>query len=173
MKVSVMKLYGHKIYYKLKVYESRYKHRAKISTEKLLISSFNNIIQFNFTSFNSEKCLSRNSFFRLETCNFTNTEPFCWYSCIIPIIQEYLQNVDFFYLLSKFLQQFQNSQNSKFSRVSSKSCFRNQFEIIANEIMYRKFAMYLRNFMALISFLFLCISSFCFCLTFTPSKKVQ
>ena len=27
-------------------------------------------------------------------------------SLIIPIIQEYLQNVDFSYLLSKFLQQF-------------------------------------------------------------------
>ena len=162
MKVSVIKLYGHKIYCKLKVYESRYKLRAKISTEKLFISSFNSIIQFNFTSFNSEKCLSKNSFFRLETCNFTNTEPFCWYSCIIPIIQEYLQNVDFFYLLSKFLQQFQNSQNSTFSRVSSKSYFRNQFVIIANEIMYRKFEFYLRNFMALISFLFYVFQAFIF-----------
>ena len=28
----------------------------------------------------------------------------CCYSCIIPIKQEYLQNVDFFYLLSKFPQ---------------------------------------------------------------------
>ena len=30
----VIKLYGHKIYCKLKVYESQYKYRAKIPTEK-------------------------------------------------------------------------------------------------------------------------------------------
>ena len=29
-----------------------------------------------------------------------------WYSCIIPMIQEFLQNVDFSYLWSKLLQQF-------------------------------------------------------------------
>ena len=46
-----------------------------------------------------EKFLPRNSFFRLETCNFTKTEPFCRYSRIILIKQEYLQNVDFSYLL--------------------------------------------------------------------------
>ena len=51
----VIKLYGHNIYRKLKVYESRYKHRGKISTEKLFISSFNSIIYFNFISFNSYK----------------------------------------------------------------------------------------------------------------------
>ena len=41
----------------------------------------------------------------LETCNFTKTEPFCWYLCIIPTLQKYLQNVDFTNLLGKFLQQ--------------------------------------------------------------------
>ena len=51
----VIKLYGHKIYCKLKIYESRHKHRAKIFTEELFISSFNSIILFNFISFNSYK----------------------------------------------------------------------------------------------------------------------
>ena len=32
---TVMKLFGHKIYCKLKVYESRYNRLAKISTKKL------------------------------------------------------------------------------------------------------------------------------------------
>ena len=39
-----IKLYGHKIYCELKVYESQYKHRAKISTKKLFILSFNSIV---------------------------------------------------------------------------------------------------------------------------------
>ena len=34
-----MKLYGHKIYRKQKVHESRYKHGAKISFEKLFQAS--------------------------------------------------------------------------------------------------------------------------------------
>ena len=51
----VIKLYGHKIYCKLKVYESQYKYRAKIPTEKIFISSYNSVIQFNFISFNSYK----------------------------------------------------------------------------------------------------------------------
>ena len=38
------KFYGHEIYYRPKVYESWYKHQAKTSTEKLLISGFNSII---------------------------------------------------------------------------------------------------------------------------------
>ena len=42
--MRVVKFYGHKSYCKLKVYESRYKHRAKISTENSSISSFNSII---------------------------------------------------------------------------------------------------------------------------------
>ena len=42
--MRVIKLYGHKVYCKLKVYESRYKHRAKISTKKLFISNFSSII---------------------------------------------------------------------------------------------------------------------------------
>ena len=134
--------------------------QTKISTEKLFISSFNIIIQFNFTSFNSEKCLSRNSFFKSETCNFTKTEPFCRYSCVIPIIQGCQQNVDFSYLLTNFLQQQQDSKNSKFSRASPKSCFRNQFVIIANEIVYRKLTFYLRNFLVFISFSFYVCKTF-------------
>ena len=125
MKVSVIKLYGHKIYCKLKVYESRYKLRAKISTEKLFISSFNSIIQFNFTSFNSEKCLSRKSFF----------------------------------LLKKFLQQFQNSKNFKFSRASPKRCFPNQFVIISNKIMQRKTYILFEKFYGLDQFFILCNNS--------------
>ena len=70
-----------------------------------------------------EKYLSRNSLFRLETCNVTKTELFYRHSRIIPISHEYLKNVDFSDLWSKFLQQF--SKNSKFSRVSPKSYFRN------------------------------------------------
>ena len=51
----VIKLYGQKIYCKLKVHESRYKHRANISTEKLFISSFSSITKFDSISFNSYK----------------------------------------------------------------------------------------------------------------------
>ena len=43
---------------------------------------------------NKKNC-GKDSFFRLENCN---TEPFDRFSCIIHIIEEYLQNVDFFYL---------------------------------------------------------------------------
>ena len=43
-----------------------------------------------------------NSFFRLEACNFGKAELFRRYSCIIPIIQEYLKNVDFPNLLVSF-----------------------------------------------------------------------
>ena len=51
-----------------------------------------------------EKYLLRNLFFRLGTSNFTKIEPFSKYFCIIPIIQEYLQNVDFSYLLTTILE---------------------------------------------------------------------
>ena len=37
--MRAIKPYGHKIYFKLKVYESGYKRRAKISTEKLFQAS--------------------------------------------------------------------------------------------------------------------------------------
>ena len=40
----VLKLYGHKIYCKLKVYESRYKHLAKTFTQKLITLNFNIVI---------------------------------------------------------------------------------------------------------------------------------
>ena len=107
-----------------------------------------------------EKFLPRNSFFRLKTCNFTKTEPFCRCYCIISVIQVYLQKVYFSYLLSKFLQQFWNSKNCKFSRASPKSCIRNQFVIIVDEIMYRELTFYLRNFISLISFLFYLYKAF-------------
>ena len=62
-----------------------------------------------------EKYLQKNSFFKLEISNFIKTQPFCRYSCIISIIQECQQKVDFSYFSSKFQQQFQSSKNFKFS----------------------------------------------------------
>ena len=46
--MRAIKPYGHKIYFKLKVYESGYKRRAKISTEKLFQAS---IVKFSLISF--------------------------------------------------------------------------------------------------------------------------
>ena len=70
-------------------------------------TSANSLISFHLIIIKIlEKCLSRNSFSLSETCNFTKTTSFWRYSGIIPIIQEYLQNIDFPCLLSKFLQQF-------------------------------------------------------------------
>ena len=148
----------------IEVYESRYKHQAKLFTEKLFVSSLNSIVQFHFISFDFDlgKYVSIISLIRLQTCNFITAEPFCRFSCFIPIIQGYPQNAGFSCFLSKFLKQFQNSKNSKFSRVPPNSYFRNQFVIIANEIMYKKLTFYLRNFNALISFLFYLYKTFIF-----------
>ena len=148
---QVIKLFGHKIYWKLRVDESQYKKREKISTEKLIISTFNSIIQFNFISFNS-----------LKSSRKIPIEKF-----IMQVRN--LQNIDFLYLLSKLLQQF---QNSKFSRASPKSYFRNQFVIIVNDIMYRKLTFYLRNFMVLVSFLFYLSKAFIFVQLY-PFQKMQ
>ena len=159
-----------KIDCKLKVYESRYKHRAKIYTEKLFVLSFNSLLtQFNFILFNPYRN-SRKITIQKFSCNFTKTEFFCMYSCIIPIIPEYLQNVAFFYLLIRFYNNFRilRSLNSL-----ELLYFRNQVVIIANETRYRKLTFYLRNFMALISFLFYLCKAFFVCVTFTPSEKFQ
>ena len=130
----------------------------KYLPKKTFTLRFNSIIQLNFISFNSYKNSRKIPIekltFRVRYLQFYKTEPFSRYSCIIPTIQEYLQNVDFPYFLSKFLQQFQNSKNFKLSRASPKSYFHNQFAIIVNEITYRKRTFYLRNFMSLFSFLF-------------------
>ena len=133
------------------------------TTKKLLISSFYSIVYFNFISLNSYKNSRKmpieKFIFRLETCNFTKTEPFCRYSCIIPIIQDYLQNVDFSYLFSKF------------SLASPRSCFQSQFIIIVNEIICRKITFYLRSFTTLISFIFFIYINLLLLCNFHPSKR--
>ena len=76
--MRVVKFYGHKSYCKLKVYESRYKHRAKISTEKQPISS---LISFYVILVKIiEKYLSRKFIFEVRNLQFYKTEPFCRYS---------------------------------------------------------------------------------------------
>ena len=68
---------------------------------KTIISSFNSIIWFNFISFtsykNSRKLPIEEFIFQVRNLQLSKQK---------PIKQEYLQNADFSYLLSKFLQQF-------------------------------------------------------------------
>ena len=62
-------------------------------------------MSFNFLK-NAWKIFFEKFIFQVRNLQLIKTEFFYRYSCIISIIQEYLQNVDCFYFLSKFLQQF-------------------------------------------------------------------
>ena len=138
-----------KLYCKLKVYESRYKHQAKISSEKLFVLSFDSIMQFDLISFisykTSRKTRIEKFIFQVKNLQFyKKMNPFPG----IPALFLFHKNTCKMHLLSKFLQQFQ--------KASPKSCYRNYFVIILNEIMQKTYIL-CETFFGLDQFLILSI----------------